>query len=289
MRIHSLVTIFAVILFVLSGTTPVKAAKSALSLARVPHIHVMVIDPVDPEKLLIATTKGLYRVGRDGILHPLLDDKHEVAGFLISADGRRLLATGKKAGRGFGVMQSTNGGRSWYQRGIGKTPKFAMRELVNTDRHFKRLYAVSKVLAKSTDGGKSWNQIGPLPPGLIGLTVQGPGHDTLLAATAKGPRESVDGGVIWTPVKAGTEGRPASMIGRGASGDVFTFVVRDGLYVRRGGGHKWSRVTPAKAFDGAIIRLVSDGKSQRRLIVLTQYMKILESRDGGRSWKKFRR
>jgi photosystem II stability/assembly factor-like uncharacterized protein len=289
MQIRALTIHFAVMLFVLAGAPSISAAKSALSLARVPHIHVMVIDPVDPEKLLIATTKGLYRVGRDGILHALLDDKHEVAGFLISADGQRLLATGKKAGRGFGVMQSTNGGHSWYQRGIGLTPKFAMRELVNTDRHFKRLYAVSKVLAKSSDGGKSWTQIGPLPVGLIGLTAQGPGHDTLLAATAKGPRESVDGGVIWTPIKAGTEGRPASMIGRGAGGDVFTFVVKDGLYVRRGGGHQWFRVAPARAFDGALIRLVSDGKSRRRLIVLTQYMKILESRDGGRTWRKFRR
>jgi len=112
MHVRALAGIFVLIIIVLSGNVSTAAAKVALSLARVPHIHVIAIDPGDPEKLLIATTKGLYRVGRDGKLHELLDDKHEVAGFLISADGNRLLASGKKNGRGFGVMQSTNGGRS---------------------------------------------------------------------------------------------------------------------------------------------------------------------------------
>ena len=264
-------------------------AKKAISLARIPHIHVIAFDPIDSEKLLIATTRGLYRFGRDSKLEALLDESYEVAGFLISADGQKLLASGKKKGRGIGVMQSTNGGLSWYQRGIGSTPKFAMRALVNTDRHLKRLYAVSKVLAQSSDGGRSWRQIGPLPPGLIGLTALGPEHSNLLAATAKGPRESFDGGIGWLPVKVGAEGRPASMIARGVKGDAFTFIVGDGLYVRRGGNSNWSRLATAKTFDGALIRLISDGKSRRRMIVLTQYMKILETRDGGQTWKKFLR
>jgi len=279
-----------------AGTAPTaqaaqaaQAAKKAISLARIPHIHVMVIDPLDPEKLLIATTRGLYRVGRDGKMQTLLDKSHEVAGFVISADGQRLLASGKKNGKGMGIRQSTNGGLSWYQRGIDPTPKFAMRSLVNTDAYLKRLYAVGKVLARSSDGGRSWRQIGPLPSGLIGLTAPGPEDTNLLAATAKGVQRSSNGGVEWYPVKVGTEGRPASMIVRGIKGDVFTFIVKDGLYVRRGGSTTWRKLAGMEAFDGALINLASGGKSRRRMIVLTQFSKILESTDGGKSWKKFRR
>ncbi len=265
------------------------AAGKPISLARIPHIHVLAFDPVDPEKLLIATTRGLYRVDRAGKLETLLDEHYEIAGFLMSDDGQKILVSGKKDGKGLGLLQSTNGGFSWYQHGIGDTPKFAMRALINTDRHLKNLYAVSKVLAQSSDGGKSWRQIGPLPPGLIGLIAPGPGHLNLLAATAKGPRESFDGGQEWVEVKAGSAGRPASMIARGFRGDAFTFIVGEGLFVRRGGNAYWSRLAPAKDFDGALIKLLSDGKSRRHMIVLTQYMKIFETRDGGQTWKKFLR
>jgi len=289
MLVRKITTHFTAFLVVVFSLGTAQAANKPISLARIPHIHVLAFEPNDPEKLLIATTRGLYRVDRASKMETLLDERYEIAGFVITADGQKMLASGKKDGKGLGVLQSTNRGFSWYQRGIGDTPKFAMRAMVNTDRHLKNLYAASKVLAESSDGGKSWRQIGPLPPGLIGLTAPGPEHLNLLAATAKGPRESFDGGQEWVAVKAGSTGRPASMIARGFDGDAFTFIVGEGLFVRRGGTPYWSRLAAAKAFDGALIKLISDGKSRRRMIVLTQYMKIFETRDGGQTWKKFLR
>ena len=56
--------------------------------------------------------------------------------------------------------------------------------------------------------------------------------------------------------------------------------------VREKGG-AWRQLVAAKAFDGMLIRLVVDPGSAQHLYVVSQYMKIFESRDGGKTWKRY--
>ena len=72
-----------------------------------------------------------------------------------------------------------------------------------------------------------------------------------------------------------------------ADGRVFAFVIGEGLYVGGDSGENLTLVVAAEAFDGALLHLV--GKFVGSLFAVTQFMKVLTSDDGGRTWASFMR
>ncbi len=274
----------------LIGVTPVLADKAlsadAITLARIPHIHAIAVDPADKKRLILGTRKGLYRVTPDQALEPLLDGKHEVTGLAVSADGRRLIVSGSKSRKGFGALQSGDGGKTWKPAGEDNSASLSLRLLAQESGKLERLFAVGKSLHFSADGGRNWQDVGPPPAATLGLKVLDASAKNLLAATAKGLKESTDGGKSWKSVDAGPKNRPASMAGRAGSGSAYAFIVGGGLYARPEPGAKWRKLTGAKAFDGALIHLTGQ---PNRLVAVTQYMKILISRDGGKKWTRYGR
>ncbi len=260
-------------------------AVDAITLARIPHIHAIAVDPVDDSRLILGTRKGLYRVTPDQALTPLLDGKHEITGLAVSADGRRLIVSGSKSRKGFGALYSNDSGSTWKSAATGKSGALSLRLLANGSGDMKRLYAIGKALHVSRDGGGNWRDVGAPPAATLGLKVLDASAGNLLAATAKGLMESTDGGKSWKSASAGPDGRPASMVGKAGSG-AYAFVVGGGLYTRAKPGRKWQQLSGPKAFDGALIHLTG---SSERLVAVTQYMKILISRDGGQKWTRYGR
>lgn len=277
------VVVAGIIALSLPWTAGVLAAD-AITLARIPHIHAIAVDPADGSRLILGTRKGLYRVSPDQSLTPLLDGKHEITGLAVSADGRRLIVSGSKSRKGFGALFSDDSGSTWKPAATVKSGALSLRLLANGSGDMKRLYAIGKALHFSRDGGANWLDVGAPPAATLGLKVLDASAGNLLAATAKGLMESTDGGKSWISAGAGPEGRPASMVGK--AGSAYAFVVGGGLYARAKPGRKWRQLSGPKAFDGALIHLTG---SPERLVAVTQYMKILISRDGGQKWTRYGR
>jgi len=262
-----------------------QASAEGISLARIPHIYEIAIDPAAPDHLILATPRGLYRLTPDIKMQPLLDDSHDVTSLVVSDNGKHLLASGKKQNKPFGVLISADAGKTWQSQIMASDDAPALR-LMKVSGPKGRLLAVGQNLMQSGDAGKSWTEAGKMPPASLGLAASRKKERDLLAATAKGLMSSSDRGKSWQPVSVGPGGKPASMVARDGQDTAYTFIVSAGLYAMTRNGN-WQRRATADAFDGALIHLTGLKSAPGRLIGLTQYMKILQSLDGGQTWSPF--
>lgn len=201
---------------------------------------------------------------------PRTPDYHSL---LVSrTDPRRLVL-----GTHYGLFESSDGGASWRPTAFGR------RDAMNLARsRGPALWAAGhNVLAKSTDGGKSWSDVSP--PGLPyldvhGFAVDGRDPDRLYAAIAgKGLYRSTNAGASF------------ELVTEEVGGDVFALAVtRDGRILagdtRRGllssldGGRTWSAL-----FESPVLGLAVNPRQPRRILAAGQLTQL--STDGGRSWK----
>jgi photosystem II stability/assembly factor-like uncharacterized protein len=202
---------------------------------------------------------------------PRTPDYHSL---LVSpTDPRRLVL-----GTHYGLFNSSDGGASWHRTNFGR--RDAMN-LARTRAQSVVWAAGHHVLAKSTDGGKTWQNVSP--PGLPYLDVHGFGADprnanTLYAAIAgNGLYRSTNGGNSF------------SLVTHQVGGDVFAVAItRDGRILagdtRRGllsssdGGRTWSTV-----FASPVIGIAVNPKRPQRILATGQITQL--SIDGGHHWK----
>jgi photosystem II stability/assembly factor-like uncharacterized protein len=202
---------------------------------------------------------------------PRTPDYHSL---LVSpTDPRRIVL-----GTHYGLFNSSDGGASWHHTDFGR--RDAMN-LARTRAQSVVWAAGHHVLAKSTDGGKTWQDVSP--PGLPYLDVHGFGADprnadTLYAAIAgDGLYRSTDGGGSF------------SLVTHAVGGDVFALAVtRDGRILagdtRRGllasgdGGRSWSTL-----FSSPVIGIAVNPTQPERILASGQITQL--STDGGRHWK----
>jgi photosystem II stability/assembly factor-like uncharacterized protein len=258
-----------------------------ISLARIPHIYEVVIDPVAPDHLILATPRGLYRLTPDIKMLPLLDDSHDVTGLVVSDSGKHLLASGKTKGQSFGVLISADRGKTWQPQMQEPASKPAIR-LMRITGPKGQLLAVTRSLVASKNTGKSWSDSHEMPTGLLGLATSRKSIRDLLAATAKGLKSSSNGGKSWQDVDVGPANRPASMVAQDGRNRAWTFIVSAGLFARKTQGN-WQKLASAVDFDGALIHLTGQKTDPDHLVAVTQYMKILRSKDGGKTWSAYRK
>ena len=258
-----------------------------ISLARIPHIHEVAVDPAQPDHLILATPRGLYRLTPTKEMQPLLDESHDVTSLVVSDDGKFLLVSGKKNGQPFGILLSADGGKSWMPQSQTKS-SYRLMKLFGPKA---RLLAVEKKLLGSNNAGKNWTEVGDMPQFTLGLSPSRKSTRQLLAATAKGLKACTDGGKTWNIVNVGAPakpGKPVSLVSRDSRDRAWAFVVGAGLFSQKTSG-EWQIRAKASQFNGAIIHLAADTSHNKRLIAVTQYIKILQSEDSGQSWQAWGR
>lgn len=167
----------------------------------VAHVHGLGVDPADGA-LQVATHNGLYRMLDDGAVERVSDDRHDFMGFTV-ASSDRFLASGHP-GIGttafqeldrplFGLIESTDGGRSWEQVSLsGEVDFHGLQALHGNVYGFD---STSGRFLVSTDGGNEWEERSNIP--MADLAVDPADEDRIVASTADGLVESTDGGRSW--------------------------------------------------------------------------------------------
>lgn len=167
----------------------------------VAHVHGLGIDPSDGV-LHVATHNGLYRMPDEGPVERVSADRHDFMGFTVAGPDRFLASGHPGIGTSafqeldrplFGLIESTDGGRTWKAVSLSGEVDFHGLEAAHGNVY--GFDSTSGRLLVSTDGGNTWEDRSSLPIG--DLAVDPADEDSVVASTAEGLAESTDGGRSW--------------------------------------------------------------------------------------------
>lgn len=268
-----------------TATAPVSAQDLALAeLARQTHFHGLAIDPADAGRALLATHHGLFAVTRDGRARRISQAGDDLMGFTAHpTDQTRLLASGHPASGGnLGVVESTDGGRSWRRISPGLRGPVDFHQMTISRADPNVVYGVHEGVQVSRDGGRTWIMAGPPPPRLIALAASAERADELYAATEAGLMVSRDAGRSWEPTDLTG---PTSTVHAAADGALYAFVLGRGLLRREKDAPSWEVVGGFGA--RFVLHLAATPQDRQVLLAVLNDHSLLRSEDRGRTWAPF--
>lgn len=261
------------------------AAAEQLPLSEVSHIHGVGFDPATPSAILLATHYGIYRASADGMAETVSLNADDYMGFTPDpGDPGRLLASGHPGqGGNLGVIVSADGGATWSKLADGVSGPVDFHAMTISRADPKVIYGLYGGIQVSRDGGLSWALAGPGPQEVIDLAASPREPGTALAGTTAGLMQSTDFGATWALV--GPQGVAATMVEATGDGSLYVFFVGAGLFHRPAGGD-W--VELASDFgERYLLHLAADPTNPAHLVATTQESALVESLDGGKTWKAF--
>jgi len=281
-----LVAIFAAAIGTLYASRSFSQGNASIAaLAKETHFHGIAVDAADSTRIYLATHHGLYVTGIDGKAQ-LISEVRDYMGFTAHpTDATVLFAGGHPAGGGnLGFIVSKDGGRSWTKLsdGIGGPVDFHQMDVSKADPRV--VYGVYQSLQRSTDGGLTWEVVGPPPADIISLAASSIDANTIYAATQSGLQHSTDGGRTW---KAESD-RTATMVHVTRDGTVYAFVIGMGLVRAAEKNLAWQVV--GKGFgEDYLLHFAADPRDPQRLYAVkfnsrTRAQSVIASRDGGERW-----
>lgn len=276
----------AAFLAALSLAAPATGADSVAlpELDRQTHYHGLAVDPTDPSRLYLATHHGFYLLSADGTA-TLLSPVQDFMGFTPHpTDPSILYASGHPSGGGnLGFLISADGGASWTQVSTGLDGPVDFHQMDVSPADPRVTYGAYGAIQVSRDGGKNWMVAGPAPEGLIALAGSARSADRLYAATQNGLAISEDGGVLWQ--WGAFAGEVVSMVTTGPDDRLYAYVVGRGLMTAtEGTPDDWSNLSTD---DRVLLHLAIDSRNPTRLFAIAHKAGILQSEDGGRTWRSF--
>jgi len=284
---HRLTFIAAALVFAaISLAMPARAGDSVTlaELETQTHYHGLAVDPADPSRLYLATHHGFYLVGADGKA-TRLSAVQDFMGFTPHpADPSVLYASGHPgSGGNLGFLMSADGGASWTQISPGLDGPVDFHQMDASPADPQVIYGVYRGVQISRNGGKSWSMAGPAPEGLIALAASARSPDRLYGATESGLAYSDDAGVTW---QAGAFiGEVVTMITTGPGDMLYAYVVGRGLLTAKEDRlDDWSVLS---ADQRILLHLAIDERHPERMFAIAHKAGIIQSEDGGKSWRSF--
>jgi hypothetical protein len=261
------------------GTTTIAA------LAKDTHFHGIAVDPADSSRVYLATHHGLYVMGIDGRAQRISEVRDYMGFTAHPTNATVLFASGHPAGGGnLGFIVSRDGGRTWTKLsdGIGGPVDFHQMDVSKADPRV--IYGVYQSLQRSTDGGQTWQVVGPAPADIIALAASSVEINTLYAATQSGLKQSTDGGRTW---KTLTD-QPTTMVHVTRDGAVYAFMIGTGLVRASERNFAW-RVLGKGFGDEYLLHFAADPRDPKQLYAVTYNSRtrtqgVIASRDGGEHW-----
>ncbi|MDA1131707.1 MAG: hypothetical protein O2905_00585 [Proteobacteria bacterium] len=273
------------------------AAQDPVRITRLTHIYGIAPDPDDPSAILAASERGIFRVTADSMAAPVSADQTAVSAFAAAGSIGLFFANlapdadgGPENAATRGMRVSIDAGRTWTVVAAVGAPSEPFLALHGSAANYSRLVGVAGNVFHSEDGGQSWIDAGPPPATVVDIAADpGDAHAIWLGTTA-GLFRSSDDGESWAPANHLTGPSAVTLVEFAPDGTLFAFLPGVGLLAAPdavGGPRAWTQVAPAAAFDGALIHLTVAAGGVAYAV--TQFMKIVVSRDGGRSWAPFAR
>ncbi len=261
-------------------------AESLSELAQRTHYHGIAFARSGTNILLLATHHGLYAVDKNGNATQA-SAVQDYMGFSASpTDPLVYFASGHpQTGGNSGFLKSVDGGASWNKisDGVSGPVDFHQMDVSLADPH--TIYGGYGRMQVSHDDGQTWAKAGPLPNQMVAIAASGQSVDKIYAATQAGLLISADGGGSWKPLAFASE--VVSMIRTGPQGELYTFVLGKGLLrAEENDATIWKSLS--NSFGDAIpLHMAINSTDNAWLALTTQNNTVLESHDGGITWKPF--
>ena len=262
------------------------SATPAVADPGVVHVHGLGVNPADGA-LYAATHTGLFRLDDNGRVERIADRYQDTMGFTIAGPDR-FLASGHPDMRDdslrvegkpplLGLVESTDGGRTWQVRSL--LGDADLHAIVAVDDLLVAYDSTGERVLASGDGGRTWDTRAQI--GLIDLAVDPSDPNRLAAINLDGAvQTSSDGGLTWSSETAAPTGLVVLRWGDDA---LLAGTDRGALYRADLATGPWSEL---HAFDGAVEALFAEGDD---LYVAVERAGILSSPDGGRTWRQLYR
>lgn len=262
------------------GADPVRLSE----LDKQTHYHGLAVDPIDPSRLYLATHHGFYLVGADGMA-TRVSPVQDFMGFTPHpTDPSILYASGHPSNGGnLGFLLSADGGASWTQVSPGLDGPVDFHQMDVSPADPQVIYGVYGGIQVSRNGGKSWSMAGPAPEGIIALAASAVAADRLYVATERGLVVSDDAGMIWQI--AAFSGEVVTTVTTGTGSALYAYVVGRGLMTAKESDlGDWSLVG---GDNRVLLHLAIDGRHPARMFAIAHKAGLLQSEDGGKSWRSF--
>ena len=233
------------------------------------HVHGL---GIDDGELLAGTHYGAFRVTDDGAVTQV-GPTQDFMGFTVVGPGHYLASghpgAGQDAPGNLGLIESTDGGRTWDTVSLSGEADFHSLEA----RH-GRVYGHSGGVLLVSEDKKTWDARARI--GLADLAVSPDDPDTVLATTEQGLAASVDGGKRFALV----EGAPVLLLVHWTDEGTIVGVDPQGIvHLSLDRGESWDR---RGSVQGQPAALTAQGD---KIFVATADGRISESSDGGRTFR----
>lgn len=259
-------------------------AGETVPLSNVAHIHGIGFDPLDPTKIMLATHFGIYRAEPGGMATLISAERNDFMGFTPRpTDPATLFASGHPAqGGNMGVIVSHDDGATWSQLAAGQNGPVDFHAMTVSRADPQVIYGLFNGIQVSGDSGLSWSIAGPGPGDVIDLAASSVRPETLFAGTAHGLWISTDRGATWT--LRGPENAAVAMVEVAPGGELYAFFVGGGLFKANSDGADWTMLSDTFGSE-VVLHMAVDPGNAEHLVAVTETSALLESVDGGKSWK----
>jgi photosystem II stability/assembly factor-like uncharacterized protein len=252
-------------------------APPATGLPHTPDYHSLLVDPEDPDRMLLGTHVGVYESADGGRTWTFAGLEGDDAMNLVRAgDGKTLWVAGHNI-----LKKSADWGATWQDvdpdglpgldvHGFAVDPRFEDGSVIYAAVAGEGLY-------RSDDGGKSFEQISEgVGPAVYGLAVTA--HGRVLAAEQRGVFASDDGGTTWkTLLEANVVGLAVQPLD-----DRIILTTGPGIYRSADGGETWDKVQDIGEGSWPVAWAPSDPE---RAYVVGFDRKLYRSDDAGATWQ----
>lgn len=274
--------------------------ESGLSPERsITHAHGLVVDGADPNRLYIATHRGLLVLINEKDLYRVGKSKDDYMGFSPHpTDPKIFFSSGHPSfGGNIGFQRSDDGGFTWKKVSNGVNGPVDFHAMAVSPLNPDLIYGwYQGNLQRSIDQGRKWEIVNTSIVAQY-LSADPRDENTVYAATPQGVLVSRDKGVSWSSLSKDLEGgsvfvvvvNPADTKELLAfSEGLFAFSERlGGLGKSTDGGTTWQRVS--ESFDGEAVLYIAYTRQQPKIVyAITHNNTLYKSVDGGDTWKKIR-
>ncbi len=259
----------------------------ATDLSGLGHVHGLVVTNNPNTPVLVAAHRGVIQVNADGTFKRISDNQWDMMAFAGNTNpADRLLGSGHpQRGGNLGVVASTDGGISWEKISQGVNGPVDFHLLTISPGNQNWVYGSYKGLQLSKDGGKTWQQTGPLPKDTFDIAAAVKNPEIIYAATRFGIKTSHDSGKTWQPMNA--ERLPATAIHVTTDGIIMAFIAGQGFVTS-------SESKPAfKVMSNALgaryfLNIAATAASPNIIFAVDNLSTLWRSVDGGVQWQPFK-